>query len=127
MPLFRILTDITELEGLAPAWRRLLARAAHTEPVLTPLWLLTWWRQFGDADGRSLRVVAVEDGGELVGLVPFVLRTATHRRAIPVRRVELLGTGEAEDEEIASEYVGGLAVDGRQHTVARITTDALME
>jgi CelD/BcsL family acetyltransferase involved in cellulose biosynthesis len=127
MPLFRILTDITELEGLAPAWRRLLARAAHAEPVLTPLWLLSWWRQFGDADGRALRVVAVEDGGELVGLVPFVLRTATHRRAIPVRRIELLGTGEDEADEIASEYVGGLALDGRQHGVARITTDALVD
>jgi CelD/BcsL family acetyltransferase involved in cellulose biosynthesis len=127
MPPFRILTDVTELEALVPAWRRLLGRAVHAEPVSTPLWLLSWWRQFGGSDGRALRAVAVEDGGELVGLVPFVLRSAAHRLAIPVRRVELLATGEDEAEEVGSEYVGGLAIDGRKHTVARVTADALVD
>jgi CelD/BcsL family acetyltransferase involved in cellulose biosynthesis len=122
----RILTEVSELEALVPAWRRLLDRAAHAEPVLTPLWLLAWWRQFGEADGRALRVVAVEDGHDLVGLVPFALRTATHRRAIPVRRIELLGTGEEEADEIASEYVGGLAIDGQRDAVAGLAADALV-
>lgn len=125
MALARILTDVSELEGLVPAWRRLLGRAVHAEPVRTPLWLLAWWRQFGAADGRVLRAVAVEEAGELVGLVPLALRGATHRRAIPVRRVELLGTGEDEADEIASDYVGGLAVDGRQDEVARLAAEAL--
>jgi len=123
----RILTDVSELEGLVPEWRRLLRRAVHAEPVRTPLWLLAWWRQFGDADGRVLRVVVVEEGGELVGLVPLALRGATHRRAIPVRRVELLGTGEDEIDEIASDYVGGLVAEGRQDEVARFVADALVD
>jgi CelD/BcsL family acetyltransferase involved in cellulose biosynthesis len=123
----RILTDVSELEGLVPEWRRLLRRAVHAEPVRTPLWLLAWWRQFGDADGRVLRVVVVEEAGELVGLVPLALRGATHRRAIPVRRVELLGTGEDEIDEIASDYVGGLVAEGRQDEVARFVAEALVD
>ena len=127
MPRLRILTDVSELEGLVPAWRRLLGRAVHAEPVRTPVWLLAWWRQFGEADGRELRAVAVEDRGELVGLVPLAIRGATHRRAIPVRRVELLGTGENEADEIASDYVGALVVRGRQADVARVVTDAIVD
>jgi CelD/BcsL family acetyltransferase involved in cellulose biosynthesis len=127
MPRHRILTDVSELEGLVPAWRRLLGRAVHAEPVRTPLWLLAWWRQFGEADGRELRTIAVEDRGELVGLVPLAIRGATHRHAIPVRRVELLGTGEDEADEIAPDYAGALAAGGKQDDVARVVADAIVD
>jgi len=123
----RIIDSASELAELVPAWRRLLARASNAQPVLTPLWLLTWWAQFGGGDGRMLRVVVVEDSGELVGLVPLLLRTGTHRRVIPVRRVELLGSGEDEADEIGSDYLGGLAVNGRHHEVARATALAFVE
>jgi CelD/BcsL family acetyltransferase involved in cellulose biosynthesis len=121
----RILTSLSDLELLVPAWRRLLARASHPEPVLTPLWLLAWWRQFGEADRRELRVVAVEDGGELTGLVPLSRRAASHRRAIPVRRLELLGSGEPEADEIGSDYLGGLALPGSEEDVARAVAAAI--
>ena len=123
----RIATHASDLEALVPRWRTLLDSAVHPEPVLTPLWLLTWWREFGEVDGRSLRVVVVEQGGELVGLVPLSWRTAVHRRAIPVRRLELLGTGEPEADEICSDYVGGLAARGCEQVVAEATAGALCE
>jgi CelD/BcsL family acetyltransferase involved in cellulose biosynthesis len=115
------------MEGLVPAWRQLLGRAVHAEPVRTPLWLLAWWRQFGEPGGRELRTIAVEERGELVGLVPLAIRSAAHRRAIPVRRVELLGTGEREADEVASDYVGALAARGKQDDVARCVADAIVE
>lgn len=115
------------MEGLVPAWRRLLGRAVHAEPVRTPLWLLAWWRQFGEAGGRELRTIAVEDRGELVGLVPLAIRNTAHRHAIPVRRVELLGTGERAADEVASDYVGALAARGKQDDVARCVADAIFE
>ncbi len=123
----RIVDDTSELQELVPAWRRLLARASNAQPVLTPLWLLTWWGQFGGGDGRMLRVIAAEEDGELVGLVPLLLRTCTHRRVIPVRRVELLATGEDEADEIGSDYVGGLALVDRHDEVARATADAFVD
>jgi hypothetical protein len=121
----RIETRSSELEALAPRWRDLLARSASAAPVLTPLWLSAWWREFGEADGRSLRLVVVTDAQDLVGLVPLSWRVATHRRAIPVRAIELLATGEAEVDEICSDYVGGLAARGREDEVAEATARAL--
>lgn len=121
----RIIADAGGLESIRDAWRMLLERAAFAEPASTPTWLLAWWRQFGDTDRRQLRVVAVEEGSRLIGLAPFSLRTVVHRRAIPVRCVELLATGEDERDEICSENVGILAEAGREADVADAVVDAL--
>jgi peptidoglycan/xylan/chitin deacetylase (PgdA/CDA1 family)/CelD/BcsL family acetyltransferase involved in cellulose biosynthesis len=123
----RVVVDVSELERLVPEWRRLLQRAAHAQPVLTPLWLLAWWREFGEADGRSMRAVAIEDGSELVGLVPLAWRRTVHRVAIPVRRLELFATGETETDEICSEYVGALVARGKEDDVARATSRAICD
>jgi len=72
-----------------------------------------------------MRAVVVEDGGELVGLVPLARRKTAYRIAIPVRRLELFATGEDESEEICSEYVGALVAPGHENDVARATIEAL--
>jgi CelD/BcsL family acetyltransferase involved in cellulose biosynthesis len=118
-----VLGEARELERSVVSWRRLLERAPHAQPVLTPLWMLAWWRVFGE--GRSLRALAVEEGEDLIGLLPLSLRTVSHRGAIPVRRLELLATGEDEADEIMSEYVGGVAVGGREQEVAEALADAI--
>jgi CelD/BcsL family acetyltransferase involved in cellulose biosynthesis len=122
-----VLSECRALERRVPEWRRLLERASNAQPVLTPLWLLTWWREFGDQDGRFLRAIAIDDGDELVGLVPLARRATAHRRAIPVRRLELLATGEDEEDEIGSDYVGVLAVRGREDDVAEAAARAIGE
>ena len=123
----RVIQGIHELEGLAPNWRGLISRAACAQPVLTPLWLLAWWREFGPTDQREMRVVTVEEGDELVGLIPLVRRRTMHRRTIPVRRLELFATGEAERDEICSEYVGALVAKGKERDIARETSRALRD
>jgi CelD/BcsL family acetyltransferase involved in cellulose biosynthesis len=121
----RVVRSLPALEECVPGWRRLLERASHAQAVLTPLWTLAWWREFGERDGRALRAMAVEEGGELVGLLPLSRRLALHRGAIPVRRLELLGTGEREEDEIGSDYVGGLVARGYEARAARAVADAI--
>lgn len=111
-------TDPEDLNRLAPRWRALLARAAQAQPVMTPLWQNTWWRVFGDAEHRTPWVVTVEDGDTLVGLLLLSWRVASHRGGIPVRRLELLGTGEKEADEICSDYVGAIVARGMESEVA---------
>jgi predicted ATP-grasp superfamily ATP-dependent carboligase/CelD/BcsL family acetyltransferase involved in cellulose biosynthesis len=120
-----VLLDVAELEALRPAWDDLLASSASDEPMLSPLWLLSWWRVFGALDGRRLAVVACHDGGRLVGLAPLLLRTHRYPPAIPFRRLELLGTGEREADEVCSEYVGVLAARGAEASVAGALAEAL--
>ena len=116
-----MIDDVAGLARLTPAWRGLLARASAPSPSKTPTWLLAWWRQFGGLDGRRLRTIAVHDtaNGELVGLVPLCLRTVMVRRVVPIRRLELLATGEDHADEICSDYTGAIVAAGHEAEVAK--------
>lgn len=92
---------------------------------MTPEWLLAWWRVFGDSEGRRLRAVLVEDGGRLVGLAPLLLRAHRYRPGIPFRRLELVASGEREEDEICSDYLSVLAATGAEREVADALAEAL--
>ena len=113
------------LEQLAGAWRELLARSGSDEPMLSPDWLLPWWRRFGGQGGRELRVGVAYRGDMLVGLVPLLARWHWYAPGIPFRRLELLGTGEAEQDEICSEYLGVIAERGAESELLTSLADAL--
>lgn len=100
MASLRIVDDPERLARLVPSWRSLLGRSASPALTQTPLWLLAWWRQFGAEGGRRLRVVLFEEDGRLVGLLPVTRRLVFYRSALPVRRLELLGTGESEADNL---------------------------
>ena len=109
-----VLTAPSDLEALRPAWEALLAESAADGPMLSPPWLLAWWRAFGAEGGRRLAVAAFHERDRLVGLAPLIARTVRHRPGIPFRRLELLGTGEPEADEVCSEHLGILAERGRE-------------
>jgi CelD/BcsL family acetyltransferase involved in cellulose biosynthesis len=120
-PLLRVqvIGDTREAEAIRGEWHDLVLRAPRGELVLTPTWLLAWWREFGEKDGRKLRMLTFRDEGRLVGLAPFCLELALHRGAIPVRRLALLGSGENEEDEICSDYAGLVCDDGYAEAITR--------
>ncbi len=65
-----LITDLAELEALAPEWDALALAASN--PVAAPAWILSWWHHVAAPD-YQLRVVAVRDNGKLVGVAPFYL------------------------------------------------------
>lgn len=123
----RVLTDVPALEALVPAWERLLANASEEQPVLSPTWLLAWWRVFGARDGRALRVLALFDGERLVALAPLLVRDHRHLRVLPFRRLEALGSGEDEADEILSEYLGFLVERGREAPLLQALVNAIAD
>lgn len=74
---------------------------------------------FGGDGGRKLAVVVVESGGEVVGIVPLARRWAVRGGVVPVRTLELLGSGEPQDDEIFSEYLGAIVAAGYEESAAR--------
>lgn len=116
-----VIEDVAGLTRLTAAWRGLLTRASSPSPSKTPTWLLAWWRQFGGLDGRRLCTIAIHDEatGALVGLVPLCRRTVRVRRVVPIRRIELLATGEDDTDEICSDYTGAIVAAGYESEVAR--------
>lgn len=127
MPNLQVLSvgDEAALAAHANEWEALLKRSASNRSMLTPFWLLTWWRLFGRRAGRQLVGLLVHEGDRLVGLAPLLRRLRWHGGLIPIRRIELLGTGEAETDEIASDYVGVIAERGCEQAVADAVAGAL--
>jgi CelD/BcsL family acetyltransferase involved in cellulose biosynthesis len=118
-------TDAAEAARLAPAWAGLLGRSARDELTLSPDWLLTWWRAYGPAQGRRLRLAVFRDAGRLVGLVPLLLRRHWYRGVLPFRRLEFLGSGEQEGEGVYSNHLNIIAERGAEEAVTRRLVAAL--
>jgi hypothetical protein len=125
----QIVNEWAELAGHGEQWSELLGRCATSEPTLSPLWMGTWWQVFGHQEGRALCAVLVHDTGRhgrLIGLAPLLRRRIRYRGAVPVRRVELLASGEPEKDEICSDYLNVLAERGCEQEVASTVVSALL-
>jgi CelD/BcsL family acetyltransferase involved in cellulose biosynthesis len=120
-----VITRWDDLIDHRHAWLDLLARSSANEPMLSPQWLETWWQFFGE--GRSLRTVLMYQDGRLIGMAPLLARRVWYRGALPVRRLELLATGEPEADEIYSEYLNLISERGQEGRVARVFVAALRE
>jgi CelD/BcsL family acetyltransferase involved in cellulose biosynthesis len=114
----KLIRDATSLAQFEPAWLELLARSSSDEPTLSPLWLSSWWRVFGQGGGRQLRSALFFEGARLVGMAPLLARRHWYRPGIPFRRLEWLASGEPEAEEIGSDYLGLIAERGKEEVVA---------
>jgi CelD/BcsL family acetyltransferase involved in cellulose biosynthesis len=121
----RVIDDAAELERWSEPWRALLARSARDEPARGPLWIGAWWRVFGSDEGRKLRVALFFEDGALVGVAPLLCRRKWHFAAIPFERLELLGTGEPEADEVCSDHLGLVAGLGHERSVAQGLVGAL--
>ncbi len=63
-----MITDEGGLGDLYAAWDGLAV--LNSAPMAAPAWTIAWFRHLSPPDGR-LRIVAVRDGDELVGIVPL--------------------------------------------------------
>lgn len=107
--------SVAGFAALRDEWAALQAESNVQLPALTWDWLFTWWETF--AEGRSLDLLAARDAaGRLVGIAPLVRRTI-RPHGVPIRRVELLATGEDEADEILSEYLDFIIARGREREV----------
>jgi glycosyltransferase involved in cell wall biosynthesis/CelD/BcsL family acetyltransferase involved in cellulose biosynthesis len=105
-------TTVDGFAALRDEWTALQAESNVQLPALTWDWLFTWWETF--AEGRELLILTARNaGGKLVGIAPLVRRTI-RPRGVPIRRVELLATGEDEADEILSEYLDFIIARGRE-------------
>ncbi|MBI4169882.1 MAG: GNAT family N-acetyltransferase [Acidobacteria bacterium] len=69
---------------LEPAWDGLVRMAGLDHPFLSHAWVRSWWDSFGA--GRTLYVLLVRAGAELVALAPLMLDRA-RMYGLPQRRI----------------------------------------
>jgi CelD/BcsL family acetyltransferase involved in cellulose biosynthesis len=67
-----VITEAADLERISEQWDALVVAAGS--PMAAPAWALAWLRHIAPSDA-SARIIAVNDGEELVGLAPFFLHS----------------------------------------------------
>src|SRR5262245_10871021 len=96
--MFEIIESPEQLEKLREEWSDLLAESSSAGFFLTPEWQLAWWKHLGRR--RRLRILAVREGGRLIGLAPLAVAPPSARLLLPIRRNEMLGTGLAGSDHL---------------------------
>src|SRR4051794_29373006 len=86
-----------ELEALRKDWSELWERCPAAGPFQSAEWQTAWRRRLGR--GR-LWVLAVRQGGRLCGLAPFCIGPYY---GLPLRAVQLLGTGVSDSLDLLLE------------------------
>ena len=119
-----LIEDVSGLRGLEDAWLDLLQRSDAASIYVTPEWMRAWWQVF--SAGRRLFVVAAWDGSLLVGLAPLLLRRVFQMGCLPFRRLEFIGTGERESDEVGSNYLDILLDRTRETEIASLLWDAIL-
>jgi CelD/BcsL family acetyltransferase involved in cellulose biosynthesis len=72
MPVVTEIRDVEQLEALRLPWSVLYSKTPARSFFHTMDWLLAYWRNFGE--GQQLRVLVVSSGGEMIGILPLVVR-----------------------------------------------------
>src|SRR5262245_57229260 len=90
--------DLHAFGALRNAWNDLLGDSSSNCLFLTWEWLHTWWKHLAGA--RSLSILAVRRGDELVAIAPLARTLSVLGRFVPVGSLQFLGVG-----SIGSDYL----------------------
>jgi CelD/BcsL family acetyltransferase involved in cellulose biosynthesis len=121
-----VIENPDRLQDYRDSWSSLLERSSTNHPTLLPSWLSAWWSVFGASSGRVMKVGLFFAEDRLVGLAPLLARRYWYRPGLPFRRLEFLGSGESEADEICSDYLSIIAEDGFESAVARAFARAVV-
>jgi len=122
-PRLQLLEYEGALSELRVAWGDLHRRCA-APPFLRWEWMSLWWDIYR-ARGDRLHILAVRDGTELLALAPLYLQALVPSGA--ERCLRFLGTGEAEREEVCSEYLDLLIRPGHEGACVAAIGDYLSD
>lgn len=93
----RVVSDEAGFAALRERWDALLERAADANTFLGFAWLHAWWVSYRVP--AELCLVLAEDGDELVGIAPMMLRRV-RRGGVPFRVLEFVGDGTWETDHM---------------------------
>jgi len=115
-----IVSDNDAFAAMADEWRALSAQASACF-FMSWEWHYTWWQVYSASRDR-LYIVRFTLGDKLIGLLPMY----ANRCGLTARRTMLfLGTGEARNDEVATEYLDVIAHPDHADAVANAALDWL--
>jgi len=116
----RVVQEADAFYALGDAWGELLDRAEGQRVFLSLEWLASWWRVFGEQDGRRLWVVVAEDDDGIQGIAPLYRQPRRLLGILPYSEIRFLG-----DRYVGSDFLDFIVSKGKEDDVLRAFHDAL--
>ena len=88
------LDTCTQLKDLQQEWNRLLSKSRNHDVFSTWEWFACWWKHLGD--GRKLRVLIIQDQGEIIAIAPLMLSKYNFLSLVSLRKIEFIGTPQSD-------------------------------
>jgi len=114
----RVITDENEFFQLRDEWNALLSKSSANCIYLTWEWLFTWWKIFKQS--RKLLILTVYDNNQLIGIAPMLIRKVRYFYFLGFIRIEFLGIGENENDEVGSNYLDFIILTGKESEVLEL-------
>ena len=112
-----VIRDRDAFACIRDEWNTMLLLAAAATPFLTWEWLDAWIEEYRTSD-QELLILTAYQGSRLVAALPLLVSERCFWTGGEVRLIQMLGTGEAEWEEVCSEYGDLITVEAnRKHAV----------
>lgn len=111
-----IIEDTDTFLALKDEWTELLQSSSANCVFLTWEWMFTWWQEL--AEDRKLWIIKVSNDGQLLALVPLVLRPSRLMRLLPFRVLEFIGSG-----NVGSDYLNMIIRSGHEDTMVPVISE----
>ncbi len=109
-----LVTEPAEFAALSEDWNTLSERASSSCLFMSWDWHYTWWQVYS-THKDLLHIVKFTSDGQLVGILPMYIRQSSGLRT---GTLMFLGTGEPREDEVATEYLDIVALQGYEDQVA---------
>lgn len=113
-----VIRTMEMFKSLSAGWRQLLSESSADSIFLTWEWLYTW-SEYYLRRSRSLHIVLVYKGKELVGIAPWYL-SKKYFGPFAIQRLEFIGS-----PETGSDYLDVITRKGEEENVATLVYDYL--
>lgn len=108
------ITELADLQALAPEWKRLVQDDKHATVFQRPQWLIPWWKHIGEGE---LWAISARQGDKPVGLMPLYVY---QRPEGGTRELFFLGMG-------TSDYLGSVSAADCEKQAAQAMFEVIQE
>lgn len=117
-----LISSTREFNNLKNDWNALSKKCAHCKIFNSWEWMYTWWTVFNKEVSQQLYILCVFDIKQgrktLVGIAPFhILKKHYPLSLILGNTLQFIGSGEADNERILSQYNDLIVCSGREEQV----------
>jgi hypothetical protein len=117
-----LITDEIGFKSVKNAWDDLVLSNSYAV-TLCHDWLFNWWNIF--KDDRDLFLIIVYQNQKIVGIAPLLRRNISEYGIFNTKRLEFLGSGEDESDEICSDYLDFIIDSNNRSTIVNLICDFL--